>query len=49
MKENYSKKNFNNFFENKIVNNFINKILAKTINNDYNIVANYILIVFTRE
>ena len=46
MKKNCSKKNLDNFFENEIVDDFINEIFVKTIDYNHDVETKYISIVF---
>ena len=46
MKENCSKKDLDDFFENKIVDDFVNEIFVKTIDYNHNVETKYISIVF---
>ena len=46
MRENCSKKNLDDFFENEIVDDFVNEIFVKTIDYNYDVETKYISIVF---
>ena len=45
MREDCSKKNFDDFFENEIVDDFVNEILAKTIDYNHDVETKYISII----
>ena len=46
MRENCSKKDFDDFFENEIVDDFVNEIFVKTIDYNHDVETKYISIVF---
>ena len=46
MREDYSKKNFDDFFESEIVDDFVNEIFAKAIDYNHDVETKYISIVF---
>ena len=47
MRKDCSKKDFDDFFENEIVDDFVNEIFVKTIDYNYDVETKYISIVFT--
>ena len=49
MREDCSKKNFDDFFENEIVDDFVNEIFVETIDYNHDVEIEYISIVFARE
>ena len=46
MKEDCSKKDLDDFFENEIVDDFVNEIFAKTIDYNHDVETKYISIIF---
>ena len=46
MRENCSKKDFDDFFESEIVDDFVNEIFVKTIDYNHDIETKYISIIF---
>ena len=49
MRENCSKKDLDDFFENEIVDDFVNEIFVETIDYNHDVETKYISIVLARE